>query len=96
MFSAALTVHLATVLYQNGQKDQALHELETARPQARRELLPESKGVFLRLGMLYAEFGRKAEARAALQQYLDLTSAFGDKWTLAGRSNAAKQLEVLK
>jgi tetratricopeptide (TPR) repeat protein len=96
MFSASLTVNLATVLYQNGQKDQALQELETAREQARRERLPESKGVFLRLGMLYAEFGRKAEARAALREYLNLTSAIGDKWTLAGRSNAAKELEVLK
>jgi predicted negative regulator of RcsB-dependent stress response len=91
-----LTVNLATVLYQSGQKDQALHELETAREQARRERLPESKGVFLRLGMLYAEFGRKAEARAALREYLNLTSAVGDKWTLAGRSNAAKELEALK
>jgi tetratricopeptide (TPR) repeat protein len=96
MFSASLTVNLATVLYQSGQKDQALHELETAREQARRERLPESKGVFLRLGMLYAEFGRKAEARAALREYLNLTSAIGDKWTLAGRGNAAKELEALK
>jgi len=96
MFSASLTINLATVLYQSGQKDQALHELEGAREQARRERLPESKAVFMRLGMLYAEFGRKSEARAALREYLDLTSAIGDKWTLAGRSNAAKELEVLK
>jgi predicted negative regulator of RcsB-dependent stress response len=96
MFSASLTINLATVLYQSGQKEQALHELEGARDQARRERLPESKAVFMRLGMLYAEFGRKAEARAALREYLDLTSAIGDKWTLAGRSNAAKELEVLK
>lgn len=95
-YSAALTVYLATVLYQGGQKEQALQELEKARDQARRERLPESKGVFLRLGMLYAEFGRKEEARAALREYLDLTSAVGDKWTLAGRSNAAKQLEALR
>ncbi len=58
--------------------------------------MPESKGVFLRLGLLYAEFGRKTDARLALQEYLSLTSAFGDKWTLAGRSNAAKQLETLR
>jgi tetratricopeptide (TPR) repeat protein len=95
-YSAALTVHLATVLYQSGQKNQALQELEQARPQARRERLPESKGVFLRLGLLYAEFGRKTDARLALQEYLSITSAFGDKWTLAGRSNAAKQLDVLR
>jgi tetratricopeptide (TPR) repeat protein len=95
-YAAALTVHLATVLYQSGQKEQALHELEKARDQARRERLPESKGVFLRLGLLYAEFGRKTEARLALQEYMSLTSAIGDKWTLAGRTNAAKQLESLR
>jgi tetratricopeptide (TPR) repeat protein len=96
MFSASLTVNLAGALYQNGQKEQALQELESARAQATRERLPESKAVFLRLGMLYAEFGRKTEASAALREYLDLTSAIGDKWTLAGRSTAAKVLEGLK
>ncbi|HKP05580.1 MAG TPA: tetratricopeptide repeat protein [Chthoniobacterales bacterium] len=96
MFSASLTVNLAGALYQNGQKEQALQELESARAQATRERLPESKAVFLRLGMLYAEFGRKTEARAALREYLDLTSTFGDKWTLAGRGTAAKVLEGLK
>jgi hypothetical protein len=32
----------------------------------------------------------------ALREYLDLTSAIGDKWTLAGRSNATKQLDALR
>src|SRR5205085_7794514 len=37
MFSASLTINLATVLYQSGQKDQALHELEGAREQRSEE-----------------------------------------------------------
>ena len=92
IYAASLTINLAIVLYQSGQKDRALRELENAREQARRELLPESKGVFWRLGMLYLESGRKDDARTALLEYLKLTSTMTDKWTLAGRSEAEKEL----
>lgn len=96
MYAAALTEKLAVVYYQAGQKDQALRELEAAQAQARRELLPESKSVFLRLGMLYVEQGRKDEARAATNEYLRLTTAINDKNTLASRNQASKLLESLK
>jgi tetratricopeptide (TPR) repeat protein len=96
IYKAALTEKLAVVLYQAGQKADALQELESVRDQAERELLPESKSVFLRLGMLYSELGRKDDARSALNDYLRLTAAINDKNTLASRSQAAKLLETLK
>ncbi len=96
MYSAALTTNLAIVLYQSGQKDQALRELEGAKSQARKELLPESKSVFLRLGMLYAELGRKDDARNALQEYMTLTSKTTDKTMLAERAQAAKLLDTIR
>ena len=96
IYSAALTEKLAIVLYQSGQKEQAFRELDGARVQARKELLPESKNVFLRLGMLGNELGRKDEALSALREYLSLTSATNDKATLNNRAQAAKLLETLK
>lgn len=95
-YSAALTERLAIVLYNSGQKEQALRELESARTQARGELLPESKAVFLRLGMLYAEAGRKDDARSALREYISLTAAIRDPQTAASRAQAARVLENLK
>ena len=96
MYSAALTVNLAIVQYQSGQKDAALRELEGAKAQARKELLPESKGVFLRLGMLYNELGRKEESRVALREYITQTASINDKATNDGRNQANKLLEALK
>ncbi|MFZ1699865.1 MAG: hypothetical protein WBO10_15565 [Pyrinomonadaceae bacterium] len=96
IYSAALTEKLAIVLYQAGQKAEALAELESAQAQARRELLPESKSIFFRLGMLYGEIGRRDEARNAFTEYLRQTASFNDKTTLATRSQTAKALESLK
>lgn len=96
IYSAALTTKLAIVLYQSGQKEQAVRELESAKAQARRELLPESKSVFLRLGMLYAEQNRKEEAKAELREFLNLTASFTDKKIMAERAQAATFLERLK
>lgn len=96
MYSAALSTNLAVVQYQAGQKDSALRELEGARTQARKELLPESKAVFFRLGMLYGEMGRKDEARTALREFIDLTTAAKDKDTVQERSQANTLLQNLK
>lgn len=96
IYSAALTEKLAVILYLQNNKDEALKELEEAKPQARRELLPESKSVFVRLGMLYSELGRKDEARAALVEYLRLTNGVDDQVTLEGRKTAADLLNKLK
>ena len=96
IYSAALTQKLAVIYYQAGKKDDALKELEGAREQARVELLPDSKGVFLALGMLYDEMGRNSDARGALNEYLRLTAAAGDPSTLANRKQAQQKLDSLK
>ncbi len=96
IYSAALTEKLAIVLYQKGDKAGALAELEGAHDQARRELLPESKNVFLRLGMLYSELGRRDEARSALREFLAFTAKIGDSNTISNRQLAAKVLSSLK
>lgn len=95
IYSASLTVDLAIVLYQNGQKDIALRELENAREQARREFLPEAKGVFYRLAMLYAELGRKEEARKSAEEFLSLTALMKNKNTLDDRAQASMLLKGL-
>lgn len=95
IYSASLTVDLAIVLYQQGRKDEALRELETVQGQARQELLPEAKAVFLRLGMLYAELGRRDDAREALQEFLRLTGSVSDKTTVANREAARNLLNNL-
>lgn len=96
IYAAALTEKLAVVLYQKGDKNGALRELETMREQSRVELLPESKTVLLRLGMLYAEFGRKPEAKQVLQEYLNLTANFRDNITLSDRQQAMNLLRSLQ
>ncbi len=96
IYRAALSEKLAVVLYQKGDKAAALTELEAAKEQARTELLPESKTVFLRLGMLYAESGRKPEALAVLQEYLKLTANLKDNVSLADRQQAANLLRSLQ
>ena len=74
IYRAALTEKLAVVLYLQGKKPDALRELEGARGQARTELLPSSKLVIFRLGMLYAEFGKNVEAKNAFNEFLQQTS----------------------
>jgi tetratricopeptide (TPR) repeat protein len=95
IYGASLTANMAVVLYQKGQKDEALKELEGAQAQAKRELLPESKTVFMRLGMLYTELGRKDEAKKALQEFLHSTASFNDKIILQERAQADKALKSL-
>jgi tetratricopeptide (TPR) repeat protein len=95
IYYAALTEKLAVIMYQSGEKTTALRELEAARNQAKVELLPESKTVLLRLGMLYAELGRKPEARDVLTEYLKLTNQLKDKNTQQDRTGAMNLLRQL-
>jgi protein O-mannosyl-transferase len=96
IYSAALTTNLAIVLYQKGDKARALQELEAVRGKARVEMLPESKAALLRLGMLYAEMGKRSEASVALNEYLTLTAALKDKNSVADRTLAMQQLQALR
>jgi tetratricopeptide (TPR) repeat protein len=93
IYGAALTEKIAIILYRQNRKREALLELEAAQAQARVELLPSSKAVFLRIGMLRAEFGDREGAREALAEYLRLTTALHDRNTLADRAQA---LELIK
>ena len=92
-YAGALSEKIAVILYQSGQKDNALAQLEAAKPYARRELLPESRLVFYRLGLLYQEAGKLNEARAALQEYLALTNDMQDPITQQTRPLAAAALQ---
>ncbi|HEX6124004.1 MAG TPA: tetratricopeptide repeat protein [Pyrinomonadaceae bacterium] len=92
IYHAALTEKLAIVLYTQNRKPETLAELEAVRTRARSEFLPESKTVFLRLGMLYAEMGRKSEAKSALEEYLATTPDLqGSAW-IEERRQAAELL----
>jgi tetratricopeptide (TPR) repeat protein len=91
IYRASITEKLAVLLYLQGRKADALAELEAAVPQARRELLPASKLVFFRLGMLYLEQGRGADAKRALQEFLR-TSDKGGPSLAAERKQAAEIL----
>ena len=96
LYHAALTEKLAIVLYQQNRKAEALKELEDARPQARREMLPESKNIFMRLGMLYGETGQKEKTREALQEYLNVTNGINNADTLKTRQRASELLRQIK
>lgn len=95
IYYAALTEKLAVVYYQTGKKELALRELEGAKTQSRVELLPESKTVLLRLGMLYAELGEKEKSLEVLQEYLKATSSLQDNLTLGDRKQANQILNQL-
>lgn len=94
-YRAALTEKLAVILYQAGRKERALLELEAARARAADELLPEAKAVLFRLGLLYAEAGRNADARLALADFLAQTASFGDAGTLRDREVAGRVIARL-
>ncbi|MEP6704684.1 MAG: hypothetical protein ABJB34_07755, partial [Acidobacteriota bacterium] len=96
IYRAALTGKLAVILYQQNRKQDALKELEAMKGQARVELLPASKAVLLRLGMLYSEMGRREDAKSYLQEYLRLTVTTWDKETPEGRKQAVEILRQFK
>lgn len=95
IYQAALTEKLAVVLYTQNKKSEALAELEAVRTRARNEFLIDSKAVFLRLGMLYAELGRKPDAKAAFEEYLATTADIGDPTVVEERRRAAELLRQL-
>jgi hypothetical protein len=93
MYSAAITDKLAVALYRAGRKPEALAELEAQREEATRQMLPESRKVLFHLGMLYAEMGRGADARAAFRGYLEATEGLSDPDTLATRAKVLHALD---
>ncbi len=96
IYSATLTEKLAVVLYTQGKKQEALNELVAIREQAGREMLGDSKAVFFRLGLLYAELGNNAEARRNFQDFLAATETNRSTAITAYRKQAASALAKLK
>lgn len=94
-YRASLTEKLAVILYNQNRKQDALRELEGVKAEAKGDLLPASKAVFLRLGMLYAEIGNKAAAKENLTIFLNETSSTKDKLTDEDRKQAAELLRRL-
>lgn len=95
IYYASLTVKIAIVLYQMNRKQEALNQLEAVKERAKTELMPESKSVFFRLGLLYAEMGKKAEAKANLLEFLRLSNNFRNKITEKEREIALDYLKKL-
>lgn len=96
IYRASLTEKLAVILYVQNRKSEALQELESVKTQAKTELLPTSKTVFLRLGMLYAEIGDKENAKSNLQEFINLTESMSDKLTQTNRQQASELLKKLQ
>lgn len=96
IYRAALTDKLAIILYNQGKKEDALKELNSVRDQARREMLPASKSVFLRIGMLEMETGNVPAAKRDLEEYLALSKTFSDNESLNSRRQAAATLARIR
>jgi tetratricopeptide (TPR) repeat protein len=89
------TDSLAVVLYLEGRKADALAELESVRADAPGELGASAETVLFHLGSLYAEMGRTADARAALEEYLRLSAKATDRTSIQSRTEARKTLGKL-
>lgn len=94
-YRAALTEKLAIILYQSGDKQRAIDELNSVQAQARTETLPESRLVFYRLGLLNAELGHSQEARTALQEFMSLTQNMGTPEINRARAQTESELGKL-
>lgn len=94
-YRAAITEKLAIILYQSGDKQRAIDELNSVQAQARTETLPESRLVFYRLGLLNAELGHPQEARTALQEFMSLTQNMGTPEINRARAQTESELGKL-
>lgn len=91
----AFTDSLSITLYLQGKKDEALRELEAARPLARTEFGTSATWVLFHLGSLYAEAGRKDEARKALTEFLEVSRNDRSPATQNQRTQAQTLLSTL-
>lgn len=94
-YTGALTEKLGVILYQGGQKQEALNELNSVRTQARSETLAESRLVFYRIGLLNVELGHSREARDAFQEFLFLTQNIRTPEIKQARSQSENALRNL-
>ena len=88
--------NLAVVIYLAGRKAEALAELEAVRPLAGIEPSASCRMVPVRLGMLYEELGRKADALRAFEDYLRISAPFDDPETRAARETVRRRLAAAR
>ena len=94
--TAVFTDNLAVVLVRQGNKDEALAELESVRDQAEADFSPGSRLVLFHLGVLYGESGRVDEARAVLRRFLELTEGTADPNLVSNRQRARDMLNRIR
>ena len=92
--ACAFGSNLAVLLYQAGRKDEALEELERLRPLTATEPSAACRMGLVRLGSIYAERGREAEAARAFEEYLQQSAPFDDAETRATREMVARRLSA--
>lgn len=93
IYYAAITATLSEIYSLQGNKDLAIKVLEETKEKSKNELLPESKSVLIRLGMLYAEKGEMEKARESLQEYLKSTNSLRDEKTSENRKRAIEMIK---
>jgi len=91
----SLTGNLAVLLYLEGQKEAAAQELENLRQGGAVDSSPACGLALYRLGSLYLELGRPAEARRAFEDYLRASEASNVDLHRGARADAARTLESL-
>jgi protein O-mannosyl-transferase len=77
--------NLAVVVYLAGRKADALAELERVRPLMGTESSAACRMALVRLGTIYGEMGREADAQRAFEEYLQRSGPFDDPETRATR-----------
>jgi tetratricopeptide (TPR) repeat protein len=92
--TCAFGSNLAVLLYQAGRKADALSELERLRPLTGTESSAACRMALVRLGSIYAELGREAEAARAFEEYLQLSAPFDDAETRATREMVERRLNA--
>ena len=87
--------NIAAILYLEGRRAEALAELEGVRSLTAAEPSGACRVALLRLGSMYADLGRDADAAHALEDYLRISAPFDDPETRALRQSVERQLTVL-
>ncbi|MCS6806280.1 MAG: tetratricopeptide repeat protein [Acidobacteriota bacterium] len=95
-YKGRFTANLAVILHQAGKKEEALAELESIREYVEEEHWSDAHRALFLLGTLYEEMGRPADARAALEEYLRISSGYRDGQTLVNRRKAEQTLAKLR
>ena len=94
--NARISDRIAVTLMLAGRRDEALAELEAARPHIAGDPSEQARWALYRLGQLYAERGRLDEAAAAFEEFVRLTAGTGTPSVQAARGLAQEALVVIR